>query len=459
MCRAGGRRCPNAGGRFTQNTRQAVSRARRALRDAHEIGNPAEITAARQRLADARTAHQEAKTAAARHDHGTAGHDGDVTAARVLRPPTDPPSSARPLGDGSTGDTELLTYPDGTRLVRKRNGTKAHYRDADPVKLTDAEELAPHVLAAVGLPHAAVHRTAPDEVLMEYVHGRSGTELTGGRHVPDDYSGSPDGRLLGLVDHVIANRDRNTDNWIQTHDGRLIGIDHGEAFNADPFTTSPFAHTLYDHTERTPTPRANEFTPADMHHLGQRLAALRPEFDKRGRSDWHDSMMRRHHDLAQHATGTTDLITRHHRAEENAATPHHNEDQDHTTAHRDTTGHSGDVTPPPTTDDTATAPSTQDAGTHRHGGFMIRNTNNVHGNAHVGSQHDIHHGDGDATRSTRRARPTTGDDRDTTDHADRNDTTNGHDEPHGTHNIASGNDHVTQQVGFTLADLRRLRRR
>ncbi|MFI9008840.1 hypothetical protein ACIGNX_16600 [Actinosynnema sp. NPDC053489] len=309
------------------------------------------------------------------------------------------------------------------------------------------------MLAAVGLPYAAVHRTAPAEVLMEYVDGRSGTELTGGRHVPADYSDSPDGRLLGLVDHVIANRDRNADNWIRTDDGRLVGIDHGAAFDAGKFSTSPFARSLYDHDERT-TLRPNEFTPTDMDHLGKRLAALRPEFESRGRADWHDSMMRRHHDLAHHATGTTDLITAHPRAENDTANPHHHEGRDHTATHHNTAGHSKDVTPPTHTDHPTTPTSLQDTDTHGFGGPMPRNTNITHPGAHVGSQHDVHHA---TTRFTTRTGPTPGHHQDVTDHDDDQD--DDQDDAGGTRNVATGNDHVTQQVGLTLTDLRRPRRR
>ncbi|MFD7658710.1 hypothetical protein ACFV4N_32450 [Actinosynnema sp. NPDC059797] len=526
MCRAGGRRCPNAGGRSTQNTRKAVSRARAALRAARAAGDGEAIDAARQRLDAARAAHREAKAAGHRHD--AAGHGGDVTAARVLRLPAGQPS-ARPLGDGSMGDTELVTYPDGTRLVRKRNGSKAEACGADPVRLTDAEDLAPHVMAAVGLPYAAVHRTAPDEVLMEYVEGRSGTHLTGGRHVPDDYTDSPDGRLLGLLDHITANRDRNSDNWIRTDQGRLVGIDHGDAFNGDVFTTSPFARTLYDHSDRIPTLRDNnEFSPADMDRLGRRLQALRPQFERRGRADWHDAMMRRHREVAARATGTTDLITDHTTGREGDVTPptttgahvgghynvvhgtvhgtvhqydgdivhgdittyvnhgssrpdtgtdwldtdrgaihqsrhHYHRDRHTVTVHghhirntgsHDTPDHAGDVTPPTTTGDTTNRSSTQDIRTHRHGGLVIRNTNNVSGNARVGSQHDVYYAD---SRPASRTRPTAGEDRDVTDH-DRDDDTTA-DDRRGTRNTASGNDHVDQQIGFTAADLRRLRRR
>ena len=88
MCRAGGRRCPNAGGRSTQNTRQAVSRARRALQAAKTSGDAAAVDTARDRLDAARKAHQEAKNAMNHQDHGqdhqtaptsSADHNGDVT--------------------------------------------------------------------------------------------------------------------------------------------------------------------------------------------------------------------------------------------------------------------------------------------------------------------------------------------------------------------------------------------
>lgn len=92
MCRAGGRRCPNAGGRSTQNTRKAVSRARAALRQAKATGDTTAIEAAQQRLADARTAHHHAKEHTVNHrDHdNTADQHGDVTTPRH----TDQPDSS-----------------------------------------------------------------------------------------------------------------------------------------------------------------------------------------------------------------------------------------------------------------------------------------------------------------------------------------------------------------------------
>ncbi|WP_158842648.1 hypothetical protein [Saccharothrix deserti] len=116
MCRAGGRRCPNAGGRSTQNTRQAVSRARRALREAKQIGNPTEIDAARDRLDTARTAHRQAKDNAVNQHHHedqdhaadpstTAGHDGDVTPQTTPDDTTTAPSTPDTSGNRGSGFT------------------------------------------------------------------------------------------------------------------------------------------------------------------------------------------------------------------------------------------------------------------------------------------------------------------------------------------------------------------
>jgi hypothetical protein len=77
MCRTSGRRCPGAGERSTQNTRQAVSRAKAALRTAKQSGDSDQITAARDRLTTARAAHQDAKDATT--VHATPGQRGDVT--------------------------------------------------------------------------------------------------------------------------------------------------------------------------------------------------------------------------------------------------------------------------------------------------------------------------------------------------------------------------------------------
>ncbi|MBP2340282.1 hypothetical protein JOF41_006460 [Saccharothrix coeruleofusca] len=162
--------------------------------------------------------------------------------------------------------------------------------------------------------------------------------------------------------------------------------------------------------------------------------------------------------------------TAHRQAKDDAVNQRHPKGQDPAADHDTTAGHDRDVTPPTTTDDTTTGASTRDESTYRYGGFTLHNTNIAHSGAHVGSQHDVTHG-------STSFRYTAGDDGDVTNHInealrraeeavhhathhdrDDHDTPNGH-HGHSTRNVASGNDHVAQQVGFTLADLNRLRRR
>ncbi len=114
MCRAGGRRCPNAGGRSTQNTRQAVSRARTALRRAKTTGDQAAIDTARQRLADARTAHQKAKNAVTHHHNEAQDHATDPTSTADVTPdtPTRRPSTQDTSGQGQDHDTTTTRNAD-----------------------------------------------------------------------------------------------------------------------------------------------------------------------------------------------------------------------------------------------------------------------------------------------------------------------------------------------------------
>jgi hypothetical protein len=153
-------------------------------------------------------------------------------------------------------------------------------------------------------------------VHIEYIEGRQGSEIAGYGPVPDTVLDSHDGRLLGLADHLMANTDRNPENWITTEDGRVVGIDHGTAFEfagADyeqTYADGPFAARLYDHTgPDDPVPAArNDFTPADMATLHGRLDALRPQFERTGRGEWHTAMMRRFAAIEHAAHGSTNRI-------------------------------------------------------------------------------------------------------------------------------------------------------
>jgi hypothetical protein len=287
MCRTGGRRCPGgySSTRANMAARQRLSRARRALTTAQTSGESAAIKGAAQRLLEARAAVNQSIDS---HESGCPR--GDVTArdysagrpgALVL--PAEEPVDVRRLS-GQTAYTDLLTFSDGSRVVRKDHSRMKHSGEDDLAAFSDAEELAPRVLGAVGLRPAKVRRTGPDEIHIEYVDGQSGEDLTPwGRDISTEVRDSDDGRAMGLADHLLANADRNPGNWIRTDDGRLVGIDHGSAFWQTDATSSPFART--------------DYTRSELDQAGARLEALRPEFEHLGRGDWHEAMTGRLHSL------------------------------------------------------------------------------------------------------------------------------------------------------------------
>lgn len=329
MCRAsheGGRRCPGSNAGAT--ARQRRSRARRRLRTAceelaaaEEAQDPAATKAAQQRIAAASEAlsPEEAQAVvqasgaghgvpgSADHDAGPAAGDSKACPPRLVVP-TQAPIDTSPLG-GDSARTELLTYSDGTVLVRKQNDRHSLADGYDPVAMTDAEELAPLVLDACALQTAAVHRSGPVEVYMEFVEGTRGDQLDiHGEDASDIAPATVQGRRMGLADALIINSDRNEENWVRTPDRKLVGFDHGDAFYQFEHPRSPYADPLYDMSGDKPRAVPNDFTQADMAVVGERLRALRPRFSQRGRDDWHDRMMRQFDELAAQAEGSMDLI-------------------------------------------------------------------------------------------------------------------------------------------------------
>lgn len=281
MCRTGGRRCDGgvSATRANMRARQRLSRARKALRAARRAGDQEALEVAARRFQEAQEAVRQSVACTA----GDVTSEYDAAGPGALVVPAGEPLVVRRLS-GETAFTDLLEFGDGTRVVRKDHARLASHGEDDVVAYSDAEELAPAVLAAVGLRAPAVRRTGRDVIHIEYVDGQSGEDLAGwGRDIPADVRDSADGRALGLADTLLANGDRNAGNWIRTGDGRLVGIDHGSAFWSTDTTNSPFAQASYTRTELT--------------ELGEQLEALRPEFDRRGRGDWHAAMMQRHQAL------------------------------------------------------------------------------------------------------------------------------------------------------------------
>ena len=190
-------------------------------------------------------------------------------------------------GRGATGTVHKITFEDGTKTVRKRPSS---FEDrSGPVQL-DAEELANLVAEAVGARSRAMYRSSPGEIYMEFVDGDLG--VMSGRRVIEAAAVTPQGRRLGLLDSLIANDDRNDENFFVDPDdpSALVGIDHalswwgiasdlpGEGGGSGPGNVGPFAGQFMA--------QSNPLTAAEYDEIRPRLAGLRPQFQARGRGEW-----------------------------------------------------------------------------------------------------------------------------------------------------------------------------
>lgn len=213
------------------------------------------------------------------------------------------------LAGGMIGDTRVRRYKDGTKLVWKKSAT---------VQESDAEQLSSTVARALGLNAPRVYRDKAREVNMEFVDGKV---AYGGSIVGNEADGAPaeainstEGRMMGLLDQLIANTDRHNGNWMIDKNYRFIPIDHGFAFGGRGATyaprngqtpsvlRSPFGE-YYTYGGGTRW-AYNDLTKEDVAEIRQRLMALKPDFDHRNRGDWHKFMVDRLDAIGKYATGT-----------------------------------------------------------------------------------------------------------------------------------------------------------
>lgn len=217
---------------------------------------------------------------------------------RSVRDVADQPLSVESTIRREGTTTTVETTPDGRRVVRKR------FRGPDAKRQADAEELGPLVVEAVGARAPATVRDGDDSVLIEHVEGEFGDSIVGfGQSAPSEVVDSDDARRIGLADYLTHSVDRNPGNWARLSDGRISTVDHAGMFldeNPDTPESVPwgllgdFAGWLRgpDDAEGNPTLRADVDIPWDLSAMRKRLRALRPEFERLGRAEWHRQAMR-----------------------------------------------------------------------------------------------------------------------------------------------------------------------
>lgn len=224
-----------------------------------------------------------------------------------------PPADTRRLG-GSSAETELVTLKDGTRVIRKRQ--RAGLADAQDMA---AEQLASRVGQALGLRAPAVYRRDAASMWMEYIPDAQTADEASrwGEALPARFADavtSRDGLLLGLLDLLTHNVDRNDGNWMLTSAGDLVPIDHGMAYGDYIVPGRPASMEFVDsaftaaYRNRDGSPRPNPLTTEDVAEVRQRLENLRPDFEHVGRGHWLDYALRVLAMLAEHASGSENLI-------------------------------------------------------------------------------------------------------------------------------------------------------
>jgi hypothetical protein len=245
----------------------------------------------------------------------TTPHDaGRATLARIVEHGT--VANNKPLSGGLMGEVQLRTYNDGTKTVWKQAKTIGN---VSAKQQSDAEELAPLIAHALGLRAPTVVRASGDTVHMEFVdNARSTAEL---EVVDNSLLGSTEGRMIGLLDLLTSNADRNAGNVMVLDGGKgIVPIDHGLAFRyirgeydrddnpARPDRGISSGYTSHWFKPFNQTWIDNDLTPADVAEIRQRLQRRKADFDRLDRGDWYKFALARLDALAPYAKGATSRL-------------------------------------------------------------------------------------------------------------------------------------------------------
>jgi len=207
-------------------------------------------------------------------------------------------ASERALSGGEAGETQLITFKDGTWVIKKK--IVEDMGGWSPKEQADAEELATYVAAALDVQAPKAKRISKDTLYLGYVPGKTARE-THGKGVPDAILSSDQGVRMGLLDHITNNTDRHSGNWVMNDDG-IAAIDNGMMFNySTTIGHNPFGKAHFD--EDTP----NSLTPEDVAAVRSRLEALEPKFREMRRLGWHRKMMSQLNEVERNASGKRDL--------------------------------------------------------------------------------------------------------------------------------------------------------
>lgn len=216
---------------------------------------------------------------------------------------------------GQMAETQLARHPGGVLSVHKTY----------PAILADRaenEQAVSLVAEAIGAPYppVVVDPQDPHAIFMQFIdHDQAASSKAASKQY-SHLLRTDDALLLGFLDVLTANGDRNNGNVIvlTDQDNRMVGIDGGEAFlNSHGYdgdgTARPPGFRVPGFTPRfTKTSpwlgrvewRDNDLSPGDFEAARPRLQSLRRVFDQLGMDRAHGLMMERFEAMAGYATGT-----------------------------------------------------------------------------------------------------------------------------------------------------------
>lgn len=232
----------------------------------------------------------------------------------------------RSLAQGlASGVAERTRFPAGSvaevvERVRFGNGTQVVYKVVRLAAEADGEVLSSLVGRAIGAPVPAIAQVGQHELYIELMPGRPAAEVLKTRGEEKPYLQTRNGLLLGALDAIIYNVDRNAGNWLIGDDGTIAGIDHstvvseagcpgisqgtiepGSGAHQSPFARYWFLRRRDDASY--PEWSTNVLHRSDVDTWLRAVSSLQPEFVTRGYADWWQAITGRLRAIRSHARG------------------------------------------------------------------------------------------------------------------------------------------------------------
>jgi hypothetical protein len=225
-------------------------------------------------------------------------------------------------------EREVLPGGEAAALVERvtfANGTEAVYKIVYTEAEIHAELLTSLVGRAIGARVPEVCQVGRRDIYLEFMPGRAAVDTLRTLKQALAYVQTWDGLLLGLLDAVTDNQDRNPGNWIISDGGTVAGIDHTATLSElgwpgpvpgtiEPglgAARSPFTRRWFiDADDRTgPVWKDNVLHPADVDQWLTAVIALQPHFSERGFADEWETVVGRLRAIGFHAKGPQPWLT------------------------------------------------------------------------------------------------------------------------------------------------------